>query len=403
MRILLLQDQVYLPTFGGGNKANRLLMEALASRGHECVALASAFTTRAGPGDRAELRRELASRAVAMETIRPGVHAFDFRGVRVNAIERPSSAAARHHLQRTIDTLRPDWILVSDDKRRMLLEAAVRADPARVVMVLQTVLHLPFGPHATRPSERQAALMARARGRITISEYLRSYLERHGGLDAHVLHLPVYGAGPFVARDPGAPGRVTMINPCVEKGVDIFLALAARWPDVAFAAVPTWGADEASLRSLAAMPNVQIRPPADDIDEILRDTSVLVVPSIWPEAFGYVVVEAMVRGIPVLASDRGGLPEAKLGVDHVLPVRPAVWRGGAYTSPPQDIEPWSAALRELLTDEKAYRACADASRRAALAFVATAHVGAFEAYLRSLDREAAAASRHDPRSDRALS
>ena len=35
-----------------------------------------------------------------------------------------------------------------------------------------------------------------------------------------------------------------------------------------------------------------------------------------------IVVEAMLRGVPVIASNTGGLPEAKLGVPYVLPVTP---------------------------------------------------------------------------------
>ena len=39
MPLLLLQDHAYLPTYGGGIKANRLLMEVLARRGHACTAI----------------------------------------------------------------------------------------------------------------------------------------------------------------------------------------------------------------------------------------------------------------------------------------------------------------------------------------------------------------------------
>ena len=35
MRILLAHNSLYYPSFGGGDKSNRLLMEALAARGHE--------------------------------------------------------------------------------------------------------------------------------------------------------------------------------------------------------------------------------------------------------------------------------------------------------------------------------------------------------------------------------
>jgi glycosyltransferase involved in cell wall biosynthesis len=288
----------------------------------------------------------------------------------------------QQQVREAIDRFRPDWILVSDDKQRLLLDCAMTMAPTRVILLLQTVFHLPFGPHATQHSLHQTALMARAQRLVAISEYLKDYLKVHGQLDSTVVRLPVFGTGPFHARESGRNGLVTMVNPCIEKGVGIFLALAEWFPGVQFAAVPTWGADDSVLAALGAAANVTILPPADDIDEILKETRILLAPSLWPETFGYVVVEAMLRGIPVLASDRGGLPEAKLGVDYVIPVRSAEWRNGAYVSPPQDIRPWTAALSALLNDEQVYRRCATASHRAALEFVSHAQVDAFEAYMR---------------------
>src|SRR5687768_1658370 len=35
MRILLAHNSLYYPSYGGGDKSNRLLVEALAARGHE--------------------------------------------------------------------------------------------------------------------------------------------------------------------------------------------------------------------------------------------------------------------------------------------------------------------------------------------------------------------------------
>lgn len=47
----------------------------------------------------------------------------------------------------------------------------------------------------------------------------------------------------------------------------------------------------------------------DDVDVILRISDLVVVPSIWEEAFGFVIAEASACGIPVIGSRVGGIPE----------------------------------------------------------------------------------------------
>src|SRR5690242_9092616 len=80
MRILLAQNSLYYPAHGGGDKSNRLLMEALAARGHECCAVAriSIF----GQREHDRYVGELASRGVKPETDDDGV--VIFRRGRVN-------------------------------------------------------------------------------------------------------------------------------------------------------------------------------------------------------------------------------------------------------------------------------------------------------------------------------
>ena len=48
-------------------------------------------------------------------------------------------------------------------------------------------------------------------------------------------------------------------------------------------------------------------------EEIYQLSDILVVPSLWLEAFGLVIVEAMACGIPVIASRVGGIPEILSG------------------------------------------------------------------------------------------
>ena len=385
MRIVLLQDEIYLPSFAGGTKANRCLLEGLASEGHDCLALTRALTRSPdGPKDPHQFQDEMNSRGIVVDEVEPNVYSYEHNQVRVDTINCATTDMRCDYLTRRLQAYQPDWVFVADDKRRFMLSTAATAAPGRTVPLLQTIMQLPFGPLSVHESPAQTQRMRDAPAIIVISKYMREYIRTYGGMDAHVLFMPVYGPGPFPNLARHASRFVTMVNPCQLKGVGIFLALARAYPTIPFAAVPTWGANDEVLRDLNELPNVRVLEPADDIEVILAQTRILLVPSLWPETFGYVVPEAMLRGIPVLASDLGGLPEAKLGVDYLLPVVPAPRRGEAFVSLPQDVEPWAAALGELLEDVDTYQRVSQQSREAALRFVAQATVSSFESLLNEL-------------------
>jgi glycosyltransferase involved in cell wall biosynthesis len=93
------------------------------------------------------------------------------------------------------------------------------------------------------------------------------------------------------------------------------------------------------------------------MEEAWRDIKVLLVPSLWFEAWGIVVIEAHLRGIPVIASDAGALTEAMLGLDYVVPVNPILGERddeGEYVVPKQDVQPWVQAVNRLMSDVTEY-------------------------------------------------
>src|SRR5213078_2833690 len=84
MRILLAQNSLYYPAHGGGDKSNRLLMEALAARGHTCrvVARISVF----GEREQQSYLDSLALRRVTPRSTEGGVVTFERAGVEVHVV-----------------------------------------------------------------------------------------------------------------------------------------------------------------------------------------------------------------------------------------------------------------------------------------------------------------------------
>ena len=78
--------------------------------------------------------------------------------------------------------------------------------------------------------------------------------------------------------------------------------LAACWPD----------------RRIAG--NITMMPHTSDPRRFWSRTRIALVPSLWWENQPLVVVEAMINGIPVVASDRGGIPETLGASGFMLPL-----------------------------------------------------------------------------------
>jgi glycosyltransferase involved in cell wall biosynthesis len=98
------------------------------------------------------------------------------------------------------------------------------------------------------------------------------------------------------------------------KGDELFLRLVRRSPEYRFIAV---GFDLSFRGRTEYLGNLEFRGNTPDMQAFYGDISLLLVPSLVEEAHPRVILEAAVNGIPVVANDIGGIPEA-LGNSGIL-------------------------------------------------------------------------------------
>jgi glycosyltransferase involved in cell wall biosynthesis len=150
--------------------------------------------------------------------------------------------------------------------------------------------------------------------------------------------------------------RVLFVNPTPIKGVEIMFALAAACPDIPFLVSESWGLDPNwrayCLNRAAVLPNIEWSGPTRDMRPVYARSRTLLMPSLWEEAFGRTVVEAQINAIPVVASNRGALPDT-------------VGAGGVLVDAHAPIDHWARALREAFMPSARYDQLSDQARHQA--------------------------------------
>ncbi len=98
--------------------------------------------------------RDVPEGAAAPRSPRPPPTSWSYRynGVQAHVVTRASLAGPADRRRRRLEA-KPDWTLVpSDDPGLIVLGAALKATPERVVYLAHTLQQLPFGPGAFYPS-----------------------------------------------------------------------------------------------------------------------------------------------------------------------------------------------------------------------------------------------------------
>lgn len=184
---------------------------------------------------------------------------------------------------------------------------------------------------------------------IANSRFTSDWYRQRFGIESAVIH-PLIEAENY--RTETVRTHAVFINPHPNKGLDVALAVAKACPEIPFLFIETWimSAEERTAldAALASLPNVTLVPRTRDMRSIYSKARIVLAPSRWAEAFGRIAAEAHVSGIPVIASDRGGLPEA-------------VGEGGVLVSADAPVQAWIDAVRRVWSDEAVY---ADLSAKA---------------------------------------
>lgn len=244
------------------------------------------------------------------------------------------------------------------------IEAA--ADRLRIVVLAHMVVGA-FADAEPRSIDGERRALRSARRVIVASEWARAELSGRGVVEREriVVATPGSDDGPASVGTStgGALLCVGVVAP--HKGQDTLVeALVQLGPDLpwtctmagSLAVDPEFAgsiAERAARAGLSARITWAGVLSGDDLDAAYARADLLVAPS-RTESYGIAIADALRRGIPVVASRVGGIPEA---------VEPG---GAALLVPPDRPDALADALRRWMTDPAARARLSDEARRGAV-------------------------------------
>ena len=262
-----------------------------------------------------------------------------------------ADSESRHHLAAVLAE--------APDGASVLLDGLVAVAAPDVVVPagrrLRTVViaHMPLG------HEDEGAVLGSATGVVAPSDWARRWLLSHHRLDPARVHVAAPGVDPAPtaagSREGGCLLTVGAVVPA--KGHDLLVSALTEVVDRCWrcVCVGALGRDssyvtrlQADIREAGLGHRVALAGPLTGrrLDAAYAAADVLVHPS-RAETYGMVVTEALARGLPVLACEVGGVPEA-LGTT-------ASGRRPGVLTPAGDAAALATSLRSWLTDAEARR------------------------------------------------
>ena len=230
-----------------------------------------------------------------------------------------------------------------------------------------------------RWARRQRQLFSRYASIIVASEHMKREYEKHGAPPDRVVMLPLFpSASSGAAADPAGDSVLFLGRMTELKGGDILIRAvsraAARLQRPISLVLAGDGPQRAAWERLAVREGVTASFPGwlgeMERAEALSRTSVLAVPSVWPEPFGLVGLEAAAMGVPAVAFDTGGIRQwLRDGVSGIL-VSPSSGDAGL-----------AIALAQILEDHQHRARLSAGARAAAHEMSAASHITGLEGVL----------------------
>jgi hypothetical protein len=208
-----------------------------------------------------------------------------------------------------------------------------------------TVLRVPDG------AAREPLAFERADAVLVPSRFIADFYRDAFGHACEVIpDLVAPGHSPNEAREPDC---VAFLDPTSRNGLHAFARIADELgrlrPDIPLF-IAGRGAEIALDRcglDLRSRGNVRSLSPGHDVQQAWALTRVVLAPSLAWDAHPRRVAEARARGIPVVASDRGTLPEVLGPAGAVLPLPDRLTPAVPTVPTAEEVAPWVEAVIRL--------------------------------------------------------